>query len=166
MQISCVYECAAEAQASVSRCTTLLGPIWENRLVMRLFFKHAEYCYRHGCRRRAPQPASCANGSGERERMDMPQAERDIGGRRQITPMEVEGKRSSGEESASGVRRQRTTDRHIRERPRRNDQGRKTERYDRERTTGQGRTTKGEQPRGNDREGATEGERPRGNDRE
>ena len=61
MQISCVYECAAAAQASVSRCNTLLGLIWSDKLVMRLFYKHAEFCYRHSCPLREPQPASCSN---------------------------------------------------------------------------------------------------------
>ena len=79
MEISCVYECAAEAQASVSQCNMLVGPAWENRVVLRLFYKHAAYCHRYGCRPRQPMPGACANGAGGSHRGNMPQAQRDIG---------------------------------------------------------------------------------------
>ena len=78
MEISCVYECAAEAQASVSQCNMMVGPAWENRVVMRLFYKHAEYCYRYGCKFRKPMPFACANGAGGSKKGNMPQARQDI----------------------------------------------------------------------------------------
>ena len=81
MEIACLYECAAEAEASFSRCSTLFGPVWDNRVVMRLFYKHTAYCHRHGCPLRRPPPPVCAYGVGYRdlERLGMPVRNHDIG---------------------------------------------------------------------------------------
>ncbi|XP_037080083.1 beta-1,3-galactosyltransferase 5-like isoform X1 [Pollicipes pollicipes] len=78
MQIDCIYQCAAEQEASRGRCDTLVGPSWNNLLVMRMFLKQAEYCYRQRCGRRRLMPAAC-HGATKRRRTGMPQHPEDLG---------------------------------------------------------------------------------------
>ncbi|XP_043207936.1 lactosylceramide 1,3-N-acetyl-beta-D-glucosaminyltransferase A-like isoform X1 [Amphibalanus amphitrite] len=79
MYLACVYECVSDEQASVSQCPVMIGPVWMNPVVMRLFYGHAQHCHTHGCALRKRIPVSCANGWEGYERRNMPEKLSDIG---------------------------------------------------------------------------------------
>ncbi|KAF0306857.1 Beta-1,3-galactosyltransferase 5 [Amphibalanus amphitrite] len=79
MEMTCVYECAAEVQASVSHCNMMIGPVGDNSVLLRLFYQHTQYCHRHGCTLRSPQPHACAHHSWGSKRVNMPRDEEELG---------------------------------------------------------------------------------------